>query len=253
MDQRTSVTLVVNGIPRTLDVAPHWRLLDLLREGLGLTGTKEGCDDGTCGTCTVMVDGKPVRACRTPASRGGRAGRPDHRRARDPRAAAPPAGGVRGRRRRPVRLLHAGDDHGVRGPARAQPQAQPERDRPLAGQQPLPLHGLPAASWTRSSGRPTGRRARPAAGRPVRSRAARRGPRSHRAPARGRAGQGDRAAPCTRRTSRSTGCCTPGPFAARTRTPTSCGSTPSAPPRCPASRRPDRAGRPRARTATGAR
>jgi aldehyde oxidoreductase len=64
----TSPALVVNGSPRRLDVPPRWTLLDLLREGLGLVGTKEGCDDGTCGTCTVMVDGRVVRACQTPAS-----------------------------------------------------------------------------------------------------------------------------------------------------------------------------------------
>ncbi len=68
MTGKTSVDLVVNGTPRRLEVPPHWRLLDLLRDGLGLVGTKEGCDDGTCGTCTVMVDGKAVRACRTPAN-----------------------------------------------------------------------------------------------------------------------------------------------------------------------------------------
>ena len=68
MTERASVALVVNGIPRRLDVPPGWRLLDLLRDGLGLTGTKEGCDDGTCGTCIVLVDGRVVRACRTPAT-----------------------------------------------------------------------------------------------------------------------------------------------------------------------------------------
>ncbi len=62
-----NVALVVNGIPRELDAPPRWRLLDLLRDGLGLVGTKEGCDDGTCGTCVVVVDGKAVRACRTSA------------------------------------------------------------------------------------------------------------------------------------------------------------------------------------------
>ncbi len=62
-----SVDVTVNGIPRHLDAQPRWRLLDLLRDGLGLTGTKEGCDDGTCGTCVVLVDGKMTRACRTAA------------------------------------------------------------------------------------------------------------------------------------------------------------------------------------------
>ncbi len=69
MTQRTNVALVVNGTPRSLDVPPGWRLLDLLRDGLGLVGSKEGCDDGTCGTCVVMVDGKALRACRTSATK----------------------------------------------------------------------------------------------------------------------------------------------------------------------------------------
>ena len=68
MIEATRVDLEVNGTPRSVDAPPRWRLLELLREGLGLTGTKQGCDDGTCGTCVVMVDGKAVRACRTPAS-----------------------------------------------------------------------------------------------------------------------------------------------------------------------------------------
>ena len=64
----TSMALVVNGLPRRLDVPAHWRLADLLRDGLGLIGTKEGCDDGTCGACVVLVDGKMVRACRISAA-----------------------------------------------------------------------------------------------------------------------------------------------------------------------------------------
>ncbi|MDO8562503.1 MAG: molybdopterin-dependent oxidoreductase, partial [Candidatus Limnocylindria bacterium] len=67
MSDGASVALRVNGAPRTAGVAPGWRLLDLLREGLHLVGTKEGCDDGTCGTCTVQVDGEMVRACRVSA------------------------------------------------------------------------------------------------------------------------------------------------------------------------------------------
>jgi aldehyde oxidoreductase len=62
-----TLDLVVNGEPRRLDAIPGRRLLDLLRDGLELTGTKEGCEDGTCGTCTVLVDGKVVRACRMTA------------------------------------------------------------------------------------------------------------------------------------------------------------------------------------------
>ena len=68
MSQETSVGLVVNGVARRVDVPTQWTLLDLLREGLGLLGAKEGCDDGTCGTCTILVDGKSARACRTPAT-----------------------------------------------------------------------------------------------------------------------------------------------------------------------------------------
>ncbi len=65
MTQGTGAALVVNGIPFETNASPDSRLLELLREDLGLLGTKEGCDDGTCGTCTVTVDGRAVRACRT--------------------------------------------------------------------------------------------------------------------------------------------------------------------------------------------
>jgi aldehyde oxidoreductase len=68
MTQPMSIMLTVNGTERGLDVPARWRLIDLLREGLGLTGTKEGCDDGTCGTCVVLVDGRMARACRMRAA-----------------------------------------------------------------------------------------------------------------------------------------------------------------------------------------
>lgn len=55
----------LNGRPVEVDVPPGRRLLDLLREDLGLTGTKEGCGEGECGACTVIVDGKPRLACLT--------------------------------------------------------------------------------------------------------------------------------------------------------------------------------------------
>jgi CO/xanthine dehydrogenase Mo-binding subunit/aerobic-type carbon monoxide dehydrogenase small subunit (CoxS/CutS family) len=68
MTQATSIVLSVNGMERQIDAPPDWRLNDLLRDGLGLTGTKIGCDDGTCGTCTVLVDGRMARSCQMPAA-----------------------------------------------------------------------------------------------------------------------------------------------------------------------------------------
>jgi carbon-monoxide dehydrogenase small subunit len=53
----------VNGEATMLDVAPHATLLNVLRDDLGLTGTKEGCDEGECGACTVLVDGHAVDSC----------------------------------------------------------------------------------------------------------------------------------------------------------------------------------------------
>lgn len=60
------VTLAINGTQKRLDVAPLTRLIDVLREHLGLTGTKEGCGEGECGSCTVLLDGEPVNACLVP-------------------------------------------------------------------------------------------------------------------------------------------------------------------------------------------
>jgi xanthine dehydrogenase YagT iron-sulfur-binding subunit len=63
--QAIPITLTVNGVERTLTVAPWTTLLDLLRERLDLTGTKKGCDHGQCGACTVLVDGKRINSCLT--------------------------------------------------------------------------------------------------------------------------------------------------------------------------------------------
>src|SRR5438128_8131291 len=57
----------LNGAQRELSVAAHVRLIDLLRDDLGLTGTKEGCSVGVCGACSVLVDGQLVSACLLPA------------------------------------------------------------------------------------------------------------------------------------------------------------------------------------------
>ena len=57
------ITLELNGERRELDVQPWTTLLDLLRDHLGLTGTKKGCDHGQCGACTVLVDGHRINSC----------------------------------------------------------------------------------------------------------------------------------------------------------------------------------------------
>ena len=63
-----NVRLLVNGSPVELDVPGMRRLLDVLREDLGLTGTKEGCGEGECGACSVILDGQVVDACLVPIS-----------------------------------------------------------------------------------------------------------------------------------------------------------------------------------------
>ena len=60
--------ITINGRKRRLDVPPMARLLDVLREDCGLTGTKEGCGEGECGACTVLVDGVAVDSCLVPAA-----------------------------------------------------------------------------------------------------------------------------------------------------------------------------------------
>jgi xanthine dehydrogenase YagT iron-sulfur-binding subunit len=59
------VSLTVNGAETRLEVAPWTTLLDALRDRLGLTGTKKGCDHGQCGACTVLLDGRRINSCLT--------------------------------------------------------------------------------------------------------------------------------------------------------------------------------------------
>src|SRR6266508_3642024 len=60
------IPFVVNGVARSVTAPPLARLLDVLREDLGLTGTKEGCGEGECGACSVLLDGAVVDACLVP-------------------------------------------------------------------------------------------------------------------------------------------------------------------------------------------
>jgi carbon-monoxide dehydrogenase small subunit len=63
------ISFTINGQPRTVEVDPEMMLIDVIREVLNLTGTKRGCDNATCGTCTVVVNGKAIKSCNTPVSK----------------------------------------------------------------------------------------------------------------------------------------------------------------------------------------
>ena len=60
---RVPLTLTVNGVPYPLELEPGTTLLNAVRDGVGLTGAKEGCDDSECGACMMLLDGKPVNSC----------------------------------------------------------------------------------------------------------------------------------------------------------------------------------------------
>ncbi|HEX7055510.1 MAG TPA: (2Fe-2S)-binding protein [Burkholderiales bacterium] len=63
MSKRIEISLTVNGEPHQLSVEPRRLLLEVLRDDLGLTGAKRGCEEGVCGCCTVLLDGRNIKAC----------------------------------------------------------------------------------------------------------------------------------------------------------------------------------------------
>jgi carbon-monoxide dehydrogenase small subunit len=66
--RKVAVSFTVNGEPRTVESYPMARLLDLLRQELRLTGTKEGCGEGECGACSVLINGELVNSCLVPVA-----------------------------------------------------------------------------------------------------------------------------------------------------------------------------------------
>lgn len=64
-----SIQFTLNGAPQAATIESADKIIDVLREHLNLTGTKRGCDDGTCGACTIVLDGEAKRACLLPAAK----------------------------------------------------------------------------------------------------------------------------------------------------------------------------------------
>ena len=168
-----SIQVTVNGRHVTRTAKPHQRLLDFLREDLHLTGAKEGCGAGECGTCSVFVDGKLVKSCLVPIAKVqgakietveglSRSGEYD-------RAAE----GVSQDRRQSVRLLHSRHGDGRDRRTARQSGSRRRGDQGTARRQHLPLHRVPEDI---RGGRARARRAR----RPKSAGGARRGRRQGR-------------------------------------------------------------------------
>ena len=135
--------LEVNGQRREVDVAPDTPLLWVLRDELGLSGTKYGCGVAQCGACTVHVAGRATRSCVMPIAARRQSPGDHHRGRRGYRGGGGPGelGGAAGA---PVRLLPDRPDHDRDRAARAPGQAGRRRHRRRPGRQHLPLRHLPA-------------------------------------------------------------------------------------------------------------
>ena len=156
----------VNGESREVAVPGMRRLLDVLREDLGLTGTKEGCGEGECGACSVILDGLVVDACLVPVCQVDGAGDPHGRRPvrRRDRGPEPPAAGLPRGRRRTVRHLHARHAHGRAG----LPGRRRRHQTRLTSAPPSPATSAAARATPRSSRPSRWRHSSGAAGRDAR-------------------------------------------------------------------------------------
>ena len=149
---KQDIVLKVNGITYNVNVETHRTLVEVLRDTLGLTGTKKSCNEGECGVCTVLMDGKPVPSCLVlaVASQGkeittieglGQGGK-----------LHPVPGGLCQACRDSVRLLHPRHGHGGEGFARRESQADAEGGQKSDIGESLSLHRLPADRGRRDGG-----------------------------------------------------------------------------------------------------
>ena len=134
------VGITINGQRHAVDVPAHRSLAELLRDGLALTGTKTACSEGTCGSCTVLVDDRPVLSCLTLASACDgatvRTVEGSDELLERLRAAFVATDGFQCGFCTPGQLMSA------RGPAGANPLPQPGRDRRRHERQPVPVRRL---------------------------------------------------------------------------------------------------------------
>ena len=141
MAKKIHIQTRINGKETEFLCEPRQSLLEVLRDELRLTGSKEGCNNGNCGACNVILDGRLVNSCLVlGAEVQGDRSRPS--RGSPLQGLASLAAEIPGGGRLAVRHLHAGIHRGGQGPAGAEAEADRASDAALAGGQPVPLHRL---------------------------------------------------------------------------------------------------------------
>ena len=138
----SEISFTVNGELRKVRAFPMERLLDVLRLKLGLTGAKEGCGEGECGSCSVLMDGALVNSCLVPVLQAAGTSIVTIEGLASGRFAAPAPASLSGVRRRPVRHLHAGNDSRGDALVEQKSRAHDGRNPRRPFRQSLPLHRL---------------------------------------------------------------------------------------------------------------